>query len=218
MQTTARMRFLIPLFFFLTLATAIPHGMDMNNMNTNMNLIHRPGHNHNKNNQPMIMAHKNHHYQTKSLPSMHTNMYAQTNATSNTTTTGAAIIQNSCAYPLYLWTVGSTISPQKTLPAYHVHRESYRHDAHSGGVALKMTTQPNGLFTGKPQTIFAYNLNANVSRVWYDLSDVFGDPFEGSQVQVEPAEPEIRWLDGVPPKGSQVRVVDARQDLRVTFC
>lgn len=213
------MRFLIPLFFFLALATALPFGMDMN---TNMNLIHRPGHNHNKNNnnnQPMIMAHKNnHHYQTKSLPNMY-NMYAQTNTTSNsTTTTGAAIIQNSCAYPLYLWTVGSTISPQKTLPAYHALREPYRHDPQSGGVALKITTQPNGLFTGKPQTIFAYNLNANVSRVWYDLSDVFGDPFEGSQVLVEPAEPEIRWLDGVPPKGSQVRVVDAKEDLRVTFC
>lgn len=210
------MRFLIPLFFFLALATAIPHGMDMN---TNMNLIHRPGHS--KNNQPMTMAHKNnHHYQAKSLPNMHnTNMYAQINTTSNsTTTTGAAIIQNSCAYPLYLWSVGSTISPQRTLPAYHAHREPYRHDAQSGGVALKITTQPNGLFTGKPQTIFAYNLNANVSRVWYDLSDVFGDPFEGSQVQVEPAEPEIRWLDGVPPKGSQVRVVDAKEDLRVTFC
>ena len=202
------MRLLIPLFFFIfTLATAIPFGMDMN---TNMNLIHRPGHD--KNNQPMIMAHQ----KTPKSYMHHTNMYA-TNTTSNTTT-GAAIIQNSCAYPLYLWTVGSTISPQRTLPAYHAHREPYRHDAHSGGIALKITTQPNGLFTGKPQTIFAYNLNVNASRVWYDLSDVFGDPFEGSRVAVEPAEPEIRWVDGVPPRVSQVRVIDAKEDLRVTFC
>lgn len=58
----------------------------------------------------------------------------------------------------------------------------------------------------------------NASRVWYDLSDVFGDPFEGSEVKVVPSVPEIRWGDGVPPRGSQVRVVGAGEDLRVEFC
>ncbi|OJJ85901.1 Bys1 family protein [Aspergillus glaucus CBS 516.65] len=146
--------------------------------------------------------------------------------TTNTTTGGHAIIRNSCAYPLYLWSVGASISPQYTLPAYHSYRESFRHDAVSGGVALKITTAPNGLFTGRPQTIFAYNLNVNASSVWYDLSDVFGDPFEGSEVKVgvmqkggkTSVEEGLRWADGVPPRGSQVRVVGAREDLRVEFC
>ncbi|EYE95239.1 Bys1 family protein, partial [Aspergillus ruber CBS 135680] len=143
------------------------------------------------------------------------------------TTGGHAIIRNSCAYPLYLWSVGASISPQYTLPAYHSYREPFRHDAVSGGVALKVTTAPNGLFTGKPQTIFAYNLNVNASSVWYDLSDVFGDPFEGSKVKVgvvsgrggkTSVEEGLRWEDGVPPRGSQVRVAGAREDLSVEFC
>lgn len=146
--------------------------------------------------------------------------------TTNTTTGGHAIIQNSCAYPLYLWSVGASVSPQYTLPAYHSYRESFRHDAVSGGIAMKITTVPNGLFTGRPQTIFAYNLNVNASRVWYDLSDVFGDPFEGSEVKVGAVrrdgttnvEGGLRWEDGVPPRGSQVRVVDSREDVKVEFC
>lgn len=146
--------------------------------------------------------------------------------TTNATTGGHAIIRNSCAYPLYLWSVGASISPQYTLPAYHSYREPFRHDAVSGGVALKITTAPNGLYTGRPQTIFAYNLNVNTSSVWYDLSDVFGDPFEGSEVTVgvvqkgdkTSADEGLRREDGVPPRGSQVRVAGAREDLKVEFC
>lgn len=191
------------LFFLLALTAAVPHGhnkpRDMDIHRTNMNMVHK--HNHH---QPMLMN-THHHRQF-------------TNISANSTASGNAIIQNACAFPLYLWSVGSTISPQHTLPPYHIHREPFRHDDKSGGVAIKVTTQPNGLFTGKPQTIFAYNLNRNESRVWYDLSDVFGDPFEGSEVKVQPASPAIRWMDGVPPRGSQVRVVDAREDLKVDFC
>lgn len=151
-----------------------------------------------------------HIHQRHYTPHMH--------ALNGSNTTGNAIIQNACTYPLYIWTVGAQISPQHTLPPSQQHREPFRHDPRSGGIAVKVTTQPNGLFLGAPQTIFAYNLDRNASRLWYDLSDVFGDPFEGSSVSVQPADPEVHWEDGVPPKGSQIRVVDATEDLTVRFC
>lgn len=189
-------------FFLLALTSAVPHGLISNvhanaNMNTKQHL---------------------HRQMPRSLnPHSHAMGIGIIKNTTNTTA-GTAIIQNSCAYPLYLWTVGSKISPQHTVAPYHQFREPYRHDPLSGGVAVKVTTQPHGLFSGKPQTIFAYNLNRNESRVWYDLSDVFGDPFEGSSVQVQPANPAVHWADGVPPRGSQVRVVDSSEDLKVRFC
>lgn len=190
------------LFFLLTLTSAAPHGSSGINLRTNANMnlkqhLHRPI--------------QRDHNPPAYLPAVNNNNTANTTA-------GTAIIQNACAYPLYLWTVGSQISPQHTIAPSHQHREPYRHDPLSGGIAMKVTTQPDGLFSGKPQTIFAYNLNRHESRVWYDISDVFGDPFEGSSVQVQPATPEVHWTDGVPPRGSQVRVVDAREDLKVQFC
>lgn len=62
--------------------------------------------------------------------------------------------------------------------------------------------------------------------MWYDLSDVFGDPFEGSKVTAGVVQEDgttnvedgLSWEDGVPPRGSQVRIADAREDLRVEFC
>lgn len=65
-------------------------------------------------------------------------------------------------------------------------------------------------------TIFAYNI-AN-GTVWYDLSDVFGDPFSGHPVVLRPAEPEIFWKDGIPPRGSVVRMQEASVDLIMTVC
>lgn len=180
----------LSLLFLLTLTSAIPHGSSGINVRTNANMNLK----------------------------QHLHRPIQRDHNTANTTAGTAIIHNSCAYPLYLWTVGSQISPQHTIAPSHQHREPYRHDPLSGGIAMKVTTQPDGLFSGKPQTIFAYNLNHNESRVWYDISDVFGDPFEGSSVQVQPATPEVHWTDGVPPRGSQVRVVDAREDLKVQFC
>ncbi|EAW11314.1 Bys1 family protein [Aspergillus clavatus NRRL 1] len=115
-------------------------------------------------------------------------------------TLGHAIVQNNCPDPIYLWSVGSAISPQTTLMSGTHYAEVFRRDPHSGGVAIKLTTQRDGLYRAAPQTIFAYNL---VERtVWYDLSDVFGDPFAGRRVRLEPAVPEISWADGVPPRGN----------------
>lgn len=197
-MTTIKMTFFF-FFFLLALTSAVPHGL-ISNMHASANMNTKQ------------------HLHRQMPRSLHAHPHAIGLNNTTNTTAGTAIIQNSCAYPLYLWTVGSKISPQHTVAPYHQYREPYRHDPLSGGIAVKVTTQPHGLFSGKPQTIFAYNLNRNESRVWYDLSDVFGDPFEGSSVQVQPAHPAVHWVDGVPPRGSQVRVVDSSEDLKVRFC
>jgi len=130
-----------------------------------------------------------------------------------------AIVFNNCTAPIYLWSVGSTIGPQVTIAPSANYTEPFRVDTNSGGIALKITRVENGLYSGAPQTIFAYNLQGN--GVWYDLSDVFGDPFSGSRVEIVPSDDtcsEIIWEDGVPPGGSEVRVCQSTTDLTLRTC
>ncbi|GIJ82684.1 hypothetical protein Asppvi_001195 [Aspergillus pseudoviridinutans] len=147
-------------------------------------------------------------------------------------TLGHATILNTCQDPIYLWSVGSTISPQFTVPPNTTYTEPYRRDPASGGIALKLTRVQNGLYTAAPQMVFAYNLVER--QIWYDLSDVFGDPFLGYPVKVEyrsvdqgegrdegdegDEEKGIEWVDGVSPGGSMVRVAGAEGDLVLTVC
>lgn len=129
---------------------------------------------------------------------------------------GRAIIYNSCRFPVYVWSVGSTIRSETTVPPSKSFTETYRVDRQTGGIALKITTVKDGLFNSSPQTIFAYNLAG--SKVWYDLTDVFGDPFKGHPVSLLPSEPIIFWQNGTPPAGSEVRVKPSTQDLKLYLC
>ncbi|KAF7116513.1 hypothetical protein CNMCM5793_004801 [Aspergillus hiratsukae] len=82
-------------------------------------------------------------------------------------TLGHATIHNLCPSPIYLWTVGSTISPQFTLSPNTTYTEGYRRDPSSGGIALKLTRVPNGLYASAPQMVFAYNLVGE--QVWLSM-------------------------------------------------
>jgi hypothetical protein len=129
---------------------------------------------------------------------------------------GQAVIVNHCKVPIYIWSVGSNVRPQATIFPFGRYAETYRHDKESGGVALKISAVHDGLYSSSPMTVFAYNLASG--RVWYDLSDLFGDPFSGHPVVLQPSEPEIFWQDGIPPSGSMVRVQNASVDLILTVC
>lgn len=133
---------------------------------------------------------------------------------------GRAIVTNQCDEPIYLWSVGGSISPQNTIIKDTSYSETFRHDPVSGGIALKISPVEGGIF--KPnvsQTIFAYNLDVN--QVWYDMSDIFGDGFAGRTMKVTPTDSScasITWGTGKPPAGSQVKNCQAETDLELTFC
>ncbi|KAJ5993847.1 Antigenic thaumatin-like protein [Penicillium sp. IBT 35674x] len=110
---------------------------------------------------------------------------------------GHAVVNNRCPFPVYIWSVGSAIGPAVTTAPNGCYVETFRHDPKSGGIAIKITTVPDGLWKSAPLTIFAYNL-AGDGTVWYDLSDIFGDPFKGHPVALNPAEPAISWENGHP--------------------
>jgi len=66
---------------------------------------------------------------------------------------------------------------------------------------------------------FAYNLDG--ANVWYDLSDVFGDPFSGYTVveySTDASCPYIEWDTGVSPGGSQVKECESGSDVVLALC
>ncbi|KAJ6095670.1 Antigenic thaumatin-like protein [Penicillium sp. IBT 16267x] len=130
---------------------------------------------------------------------------------------GHAVVKNHCPFPVYIWSVGSAIRPAVTTVPNARYVETFRHDPKSGSIAIKITTVRDGLWTSAPLTIFAYNLSGD-GKVWYDLSDIFGDPFMGYPVTLKPAEPAISWENGQSPAGSSIRVHGAFDDLVLTLC
>ncbi|KAE8149523.1 hypothetical protein BDV25DRAFT_140713 [Aspergillus avenaceus] len=129
---------------------------------------------------------------------------------------GNATVQNNCPHPIYLWSVSSTVSPEHPIPPSKSYTETFRRDPQIGGVTLKITTVENGLEAAAPQLNFAYH--ALGDRVWYSLSDVFGDPFAGKRVALS-GEKEIVWENGVPPSnGSQVGDQGVGRDLVLRVC
>lgn len=129
---------------------------------------------------------------------------------------GRATVINRCSMPLYLWSVGSTVQPEVLVRPYGRYYETFHKDTNTGGIAIKISNQENGLYVNAPMTVFAYTLSNNT--LWYDLSDVFGHPFSGYPVHLQPATPEIYWVDGIPPAGSEVRKGSASMDLVLTLC
>lgn len=135
------------------------------------------------------------------------------------TALGNAVVSNHCAEPVYLWSVGSSVSGPYTIEQGASYSEQFAKDAVTGGKALKVTHTPDGLYSGAAQTVFAYNLDNG--GVWYDLSDVFGDGFAGRKVTVESADAScqaIVWPAGVSTGGSQVKVCSAEKDVVLTLC
>ncbi|KAF2622852.1 hypothetical protein BU25DRAFT_414840 [Macroventuria anomochaeta] len=145
---------------------------------------------------------------------------ALTSFTTSVLAIGRAIVTNQCDSPIYLWSVGGTVSPQIILPKDSSYSEVFTSDPISGGIALKTTSTPGGLFTPNvSQLIFVYTIDN--SSVWYDLSSLFGDGFSGRTLRVQPSDEaceSIGWYDGRTPAGSQVRNCQKETNLELTFC
>lgn len=133
---------------------------------------------------------------------------------------GNAIVVNNCPFDVFLNSVGSSIGPEKHLAAHGGrYSEQFHRDPVSGGIALKITRESGGLVSGAAQTIYAYNLNDG--RIWYDLSNVFGNSFEPNALNLWASDarcPTVFWQNGVPPGGSQTRNCQPNSDVTLTLC
>jgi hypothetical protein len=82
---------------------------------------------------------------------------------------------------------------------------------------LKITKTADGLYTGAPTQIVSYSLDG--AQVWYDMSTVFGEPFNGQRVTVTSnGGGTIDWPNGTNPGGSQVKVSSSNSNVVFTAC
>lgn len=140
-------------------------------------------------------------------------------------TTGNAIVQNNCADPIYLWSLGHDPAPQNAIAPGKAFSQAYWHDPVDGGVAIKITSVQDGLYNGSPQLVLAYTLNKDERLVYYDLSTLFGSPFKGKEIRLNAGEGDktnqvVEWKNGVPTSGngSPTMVVVETDDLMLTIC
>ncbi|KAF2742379.1 putative BYS1 domain protein [Sporormia fimetaria CBS 119925] len=129
---------------------------------------------------------------------------------------GNAVVKNNCPTTFYLWSVGGSVGPQQTIAPGQNYTEALRRDPTTGGIALKMTKTPDGLYTGAPTQIFSYSLDG--SLVWYDMSAVFGAPFNGQRLTVSGGGGTIDWPQGTNPGGSQVKLSSSDSNVVFTAC
>ncbi|KAF1848849.1 uncharacterized protein K460DRAFT_364798 [Cucurbitaria berberidis CBS 394.84] len=95
--------------------------------------------------------------------------------------------------------------------------EPLHRDEKTGGIAIKITKTADGLYSGAPQQVFAYNLDEGKAQVWYDLSTIFGEPFLGQRVEVTSnTGGSIVWPNGTSPGGSQVKVTPSDENVWFT--
>lgn len=132
---------------------------------------------------------------------------------------GNAIVFNNCPNPVYVWSVGSSIENSATLQNGQSYTEQFRHDDQTGGITLRVTAVADGIYNNAPETDYAYTLDN--ATVWYDISDVNGDPFANSQVALVPADSACQsfiWADGISPSGIHTASCNADDDVQLTLC
>lgn len=132
---------------------------------------------------------------------------------------GNAMITNNCPNTIYVWSVGSSITNSQAVESSQSYTEQYRNDPQTGGITLKVTAVADGIFTGAPELDYGYTLDNQT--VWYDISDVNGDPFANSTVALVPTDNTCQsytWADGVSPSGINTAPCSSDADLQLTLC
>ena len=136
----------------------------------------------------------------------------------STLAAGYANVFNNCTFPVYITSVGSSPGPQTNLTSKSTYTEPYRFDSVSGGIAIKLVRTSDGLYDASPVTQFDYTLSG--TRLFYDLSDVYGDAFKGYSVVQVPSDktcPGTTWANGVPGP-NQVNSCSSAANVTVTVC
>ena len=141
-------------------------------------------------------------------------------ATAVEDTPGYAGVENLCEFDVYTWYVGGNSSEMKVNPAKAGYvGERYMVDPESGGRVIKMTTEKDGLFNASPQVNVAYTLDG--SQVWYDVSEIFGSPFEGHELSLINDDENCgskEWKDGVISGENNVDVCSSTSSFTLRLC
>lgn len=98
---------------------------------------------------------------------------------------GSAIIQNHCEHEVYLWSIADSAEEKRTkLEAGGTYSEKYRVNDNGGGVSIKISDEDSQ----DKVTQFEYTLSGGEPKVYYDLSNIDGYPFDDGGVTINPSD------------------------------
>lgn len=120
---------------------------------------------------------------------------------------GHAKVVNFCPYDVYLWSVAwDTDGPYKIGC-----RQEYVEKYLKGGVALEVVKDKESWYGDHDKLILYYKKYDD--KVWYDLYDKYGHPFDGHKVVLKPEEdycPSEYWEDGMSRNDPYIEAVTNR--------
>lgn len=132
----------------------------------------------------MTHQHQRDHRQTHKTCSTAAVLAALSSIAATAGAVGYAAISNYYGFDGRVWYVGGNVSePEKNPAGAGYVSEPLQHDPVSGGRALKVFAEEDGLHNGAPHLNMVFNFEDPL--VWYDVSEVFGSPFEGHQLKIE---------------------------------
>ena len=132
--------------------------------------------------------------------------------------TGKAIVQNKCSFPLWVWSVGVQTTDAYKVDPGRSYSESFHPALNGGGISIKVskTNQPIGI----EQVEYSVS-NTLPKTLYYDLSEIDGSPLAG-QVVLRTGIPSCPVVDSRSayhrPDDVATKSCDANTDLTLTVC
>lgn len=93
-----------------------------------------------------------------------------------------AIITNNCRKDVFIWSIpqGANLASNLSISSGKRYEEPWRYGTDvNPGIAIKISTEPNGIYNFKSEINFGYKIDPSDStKVWIDLSRIRGDDFK----------------------------------------
>lgn len=139
-------------------------------------------------------------------------------ASAATIPTRYAQVYNMCKFDVSVFDVRETVGDEYRLKAGQIYTSPYPKEG-APTSAFKITRGADGLRKGEPQLDFSFAVGEG--KVYYDLSETYGDAFKGFKVKVianDDSCPKITWDNGTPPAGSHAGSCSADVAVVVGLC
>ncbi|KAF2866996.1 hypothetical protein BDV95DRAFT_503814 [Massariosphaeria phaeospora] len=106
----------------------------------------------------------------------------------------STIVKNHCDFPV--WVTQVTSQGQGATVQIAASSGKWSEPQAGAGVAIKITTTADGLYTAAPVLHLSYSSSA--SSIYYDLNSIYGYSFSGKTLRLhgsEAAAPEVVWSE-----------------------
>lgn len=98
---------------------------------------------------------------------------------------GRAIIKNQCDKPIHIWSIADeAVDKSEVVDAGSEYSEEYKTNGNGGGISIKIAFEDSHDDISQ----FEYTLSPSDNKVFYDLSNIDGYPFQEGGASITPSD------------------------------